>query len=278
MTEARTLFVAFDGRQVAVSSDTPEVLAAFERSFRRMLRPEAGRLVARLKVGRVPEGYVLRCDQDWVKSESLDGVLFYLSHEVVLRLIGARPDFLWLHAGAAAFRDRAVLVCGLSGRGKSTIVAALCDLGWHFLSDDVTPLDPLSGQIIPFPQTPMYRPHPGEEIPSDRLHELSKVEAAINPEGWCREAVPVAALIFPTYDPRQTAALTGCSPAVAAGELLQNCLNFAAHRETAFHQLCHLVKALPTLRLAFSSGAEAARLLAQTLISNSEERPLKSTG
>jgi hypothetical protein len=266
MTDARTRYVAFDGCQVAVCSEIPEILAALERSFRGMLEPEAGDVVGRLCAGCAPRGYFLRWDQDHVKTASLDHLLFYLNYEVVLRLIGARPDLVWLHAGAAALQGRAVLVSGVSGRGKSTIITSLCALGWHFLSDDVAPLDPNFQTVFPFPQTPMYRPHAGKLLPPSRLQEVRKVEAAINPAGVCRTAVPVAALILPSYAAGQPAALSACSSSSAALELLQNCLNFPVHGARAFHSLCDLVKAVPTLRLSFSSGTDAAQLLAQVFL------------
>jgi hypothetical protein len=266
MTEVGTRCVAFDGRQVVVASDMPEVLAALETSFRRMLQLQTTPTAVRLEVRRTPHGYILQSGVNWVKSASLDHILSHLNSEVVLRLIGVRPDLIWLHAGAAACGDWAVLVCALSGRGKSTIIASLCDIGWQFLSDDVIPLEPNSRTVFPFPQTPMYRPHPGEEVPPERLHQLRKVEAAIKGDAVCRQAMPVAAVVLPHYDPREPNALTGCSPAAAAVELLRNCLNLTVHRETAFHQLCDVAKALPALRLSFSSGTEGAQLVSQACI------------
>lgn len=43
-----------------------------------------------------------------------------------------------LHAGAVAVNGRAMLFCGDSGEGKSTLVAALSMLGYPALSDDVS--------------------------------------------------------------------------------------------------------------------------------------------
>lgn len=262
MTDAQTHFVAFDGQQVAVQSGVPEVAAGLERHFRWLLQREPENPVAQLEAGYEDEKYFVRDAHFWVKSESLQDIMEYLTYEVVLRHVKTRPDLLWLHAGAVACGGRAVLIAGFSGRGKSTLAACLCARGWHFLSDDTIPLAPRSGMVFPFPQTPMFRQNQGAELPPERLRELKKTEWDLPPERVVRKALPVAALILPHYNPRQPAGLTPCSPAAAALELLQNCLNFTVHRETAFHQLCELVKPLPTFRLSFSRGDEAAQLFA----------------
>ena len=51
---------------------------------------------------------------------SLADTVERLRHEVVLRLIQARSDLMWLHAGAAAYRCSSVMILGSWGRGKST--------------------------------------------------------------------------------------------------------------------------------------------------------------
>lgn len=55
----------------------------------------------------------------------------------VLYLRGLTP----LHAGAFVYKNQAVAICGDSGRGKSTLVAAVNSLGCDSLSDDITAID-----------------------------------------------------------------------------------------------------------------------------------------
>jgi hypothetical protein len=263
MINPETCYVEFDGHEVAVSSDVPEVSAALKKSFSWMLRPKAAGSPDRLEVGRTSDGYLFQSDWSRMTSTLLDEVLGHLDQEVVLRLMLARPELVWLHAGAAARNGLAVLVCGPSGRGKSTVITALCNLGWQFLSDDITPFDPASQKAIPFPLTPMYRPYPGAHVPPDCLHQLPKVKAPVDVRALCRDAVPVGGLIFPNYDARQLNELTTCPPSSAALSLLQNWLNFVVHRETAFDWLAQLTRTLPAFQLSFASGPQAAQLIAQ---------------
>jgi hypothetical protein len=266
VTDLQTRYIGFDGSQIAVTSNVPEVWVALEKSFRRMLQPVERTLVDRLEVTHTPEGYIFRSSRSWIKTRSLDEILMNLDNEVILQFIFGKPSFLWLHAGAAAFAGRAALVCGASGHGKSTTIAALCRLGWHFLADDITPLDPHADRVFPFPLTPMYRPHPGGEVPPNGLRDLPKVEAAIDQEALCQEAVSVGMLIFPSYGHRQVNELTPYPASSAALDLLQNCVNVAIRREAAFKRLTKLAQALPAFRLTYSCGAAAADLLAHATI------------
>lgn len=256
------LYIAFGGHQVAVHSNVREVLAGVERSFREMLQLEPKSIVEELEVSwKNGEYHLLRNSKASAKNGTLANVLYCLRYEVAMRLIQACPDLMWLHAGAAAYRDSAVLIPGLSGRGKSTLVTSLCAQGWTYLSDDIVPLDPNSGKVIPFPRLPMVRENLGQQLPLDRVQELRKTEIDLKPEAMCREAMPIRALVFPTYSPHSPTKILPYSPAIAALELLENCLNFVHHKQAAVRYVCELVKHLPTFQMSYSSGNLAAELI-----------------
>lgn len=259
----QTLYIAFGSHQVAVHSYVPEVLAGTERNFRHMIELEPKKVIGQLEVCcKNGEYYIVRDSEVSVPNRNLTAVLLRLKYEVVMALIQARPDLLWFHAGAAAYRGSAVVFSAPGGRGKSTLVTSLCKRGWTYLSDDVIPLDLNSGKVIPFPQTPRVRKNIGQELPVDRVNELNKIEVNLKPETVCREAMPIGALIFPTYSFYSPTELLPCSPGTAALELLQTCVNFANHRQVAVREVCELVKFLPTFRLTFNSGSLAAGIVA----------------
>ena len=70
-------------------------------------------------------------------------------------------------------------------------------------------------------------------------------------------------MVFPVYRRGCHTELLPCSPATAALELLQNCLNFPSHREAAVRYICDLVRKVPAFRLSYSDGSLAAELIAQ---------------
>jgi energy-coupling factor transporter ATP-binding protein EcfA2 len=67
----------------------------------------------------------------------LDDVLVYVTGTMMAAIAYQRGAML-LHASAVVRNGRALLVCGRSGLGKSTLAAALCRAGCAFLSDDVS--------------------------------------------------------------------------------------------------------------------------------------------
>ena len=63
-----------------------------------------------------------------------------------------------LHASAIQTANGAALFVGPSGRGKSTLAAALAQRGYAMLSDDVAALDvDDAGQVVAFPSMPYMR-------------------------------------------------------------------------------------------------------------------------
>jgi hypothetical protein len=260
----QTLCVAFGGSKVAVHSDDPEVLEGLELIFAQMVELEPTGTVERLEVQWKDGKYtLLGSSEACIEYDSLADTVERLRYEVVLRLIEARSDLIWLHAGAAANRSSSVMILGPWGRGKSTLVTSLYASGWTYLSDDVVPWDPNSGRAFPFPLTPMVREDPGEELPSERLSDLRKTVVPLLPERVCRDPLPIGAVVFPVYRCGCRTELLPCSPATAALELLQNCLNFPNHREAAVRYICDLLRKVPAFRLPYSDGTVAAELIAQ---------------
>ena len=260
----RTLHVGFGGSKVAVYSDAPEVLAGLKSIFREMLESEPTRTVERLEVQWRDGKYnVSGITEACIEYASLADTVERLRYEVLLRLIQGRSDLIWLHAGAAAYRCSSVMILGSWGRGKSTLVTSLYANGWTYLSDDVVPLDPNSGRAFPFPLTPMVHEDPGQELPLERLSELRKSVVLLLPERVCRDPVPISTMVFPVYRRGCHTELLPCSPATAALEVLQNCLNFPNHREAAVRYVCDLVRKVPAFRLSYSDGRLAAELIAQ---------------
>lgn len=73
---------------------------------------------------------------------SLDVVLERLRGDAEVWTAIASPHALFVHAGAVAVDGRALLLPGVSGAGKTTLVGALLRAGASYLSDDYAVLDP----------------------------------------------------------------------------------------------------------------------------------------
>lgn len=81
-------------------------------------------------------------------SDAFD-VTFTLLNDIA---INDSPGHLVLHAGAVERDDSIVVVAGPSGRGKSTLTAALVQRGFAYLTDEVVAVDPETLGVLPYPK------------------------------------------------------------------------------------------------------------------------------
>ncbi len=111
-------------------------------------------------------------------------------------------DYLFLHAGVAAFRNRAIVIPGSSFSGKTTLTKALVELGATYYSDEYAVIDG-EGLIHPYAKTI------DERLTSpNHKQRLSHGEAIPGSEAGTK-AIPAAMILFTQYipdaawDPRQ---------------------------------------------------------------------------
>jgi len=77
----------------------------------------------------------------------------YAYHLTTEEIFGRFLDFLMIHAGVVVRGDRALILVGPSGMGKTTLVLDLLQHGFAFLSDDVCPMHISTGRVHPFPRS-----------------------------------------------------------------------------------------------------------------------------
>lgn len=141
---------------------------------------------------------------DYVPGNSWTGRLPQSFYSTVAALTVAWRGSLAIHASAVAVDDKATLICGQAGAGKSTLTAGLVSLGARFLSDDLSVVDwcPTRRQFVAIPGRPSIRLHPatagwlcGATIAPKRSDESGK--SLVTPTASaCTTAVPVANLIW----------------------------------------------------------------------------------
>jgi hypothetical protein len=80
-------------------------------------------------------------------------------HVSSMALAAAPSDLLLVHAGVAATpAGDAVLLTGESGSGKTTIVAALVQDGYGYLSDEAAVIEPDALLVMPWPRPLDFKP------------------------------------------------------------------------------------------------------------------------
>ncbi|MCE9601451.1 MAG: hypothetical protein K8S21_04445 [Gemmatimonadetes bacterium] len=256
-----------------IRSDHDEITRSLGSTFRHMLGVQGAESVLEIDIRQEGARFICR-DSSGQGVERADerAALRWARQRVLEAMIAARPDLLWLHGAAAGWQGGAVLVAGQRGRGKSTIVTALCDRGASFLSDDILPVDPERLEVIPFPRVPEVRPDPGEEKPASWLLEVAKKEIAVDDriEG---STLPLRAILLPAAHRGTGLTFERCAPSEALVEIAAGTWNFADHGVRAARALSRLVSAVPVMRIGFRDPAEAAEAIVQWLVRPAESAP-----
>lgn len=236
-------------------------------AFKALLVEEPQDIIAELAIVKDEAGFRVEGGRMFEEGQDTPrGVLQHLKFEVIHRFVDQHPELIWLHAGAAALEDKAVMLCGAWGSGKSTMVGNLCKSGWSYLSDDIVPIHMESGRLISFPLTPMMRSHNQSDarvrLSPMEISNLDKQVVELQEDDFAQESCELAAIVFPQYDPEaRDISLKPIAPATATMELLRNCLDLKFHKEEAVQYLGGLVEKLPVYLLRYNKGEKAASML-----------------
>jgi hypothetical protein len=83
---------------------------------------------------------------------TVDAALGGLEYEISRRIVDAAERLVPLHGALVRGRERALLISGVSGAGKTTLALALAARGYEVLGDDVAMLDPRDGTVRALPR------------------------------------------------------------------------------------------------------------------------------
>ena len=170
--------------------------------------------------------------------------------------------------------DRALLLSGPPGSGKSTLCAALVARGWRLLSDELALVDPATLEIWPLArpiclkeelialirdQTPdaVF----GPPIPGTAKGTVAHMRPPVESVRRSGELARAAWVLLPRYDPSADTGLEPVSPARGLIHLADNAFNYQVLGESAFDALARLVGGCRIARLPNSSLDAALDLI-----------------
>jgi len=118
-----------------------------------------------------------------------------------------RRGLYLIHAFAAAYQGRAVLLVGGIGAGKTTTGLSLLNAGWHLLSND-SPIISQTGELLHYPGVLAAYPDSFAHFPAtaefaqqqpqqEGRQKLTIPAEQIWPQVWCEQA-QIGAILFPT--------------------------------------------------------------------------------
>ncbi len=170
-----------------------------------------------------------------------------------------------IHAGAAVHGERALLVVGRSGQGKTTLTLGLLQRGLYLLSDELAVIDPDRPWIMPYRRSLHIRPGTIDLIPE--LQFLRKLpqrqlgggnEWPLAPQdlervlpGCLASAAPLGYVILLEGTPNveREPALTPIPEALAALELLRSTWGASVNFEASLSRVGQLLDGVACVRL-----------------------------
>jgi len=183
-----------------------------------------------------------------------------------LRVGQTAPGRLFVHAGAVAWRDRAIVIPGRSGAGKTTLVAALIAAGATYFSDEYAVLDK-DGLLHPYARPLSIRQGENRRLRQCAVNDLGG-HAASTP-------LPVGFVIQTAYRPGANWEPTILSTGEGAHAMFANTL--AARDRPAFAYSILSRAASGALSLAGDRGEAEATAKAILSYSDSFNSAVRGT-
>lgn len=176
---------------------------------------------------------------------TLDVALGMLQTYVEQVIANNALDWIFVHAGAVSWGDRALLMPGESFSGKTTLVAAMVEAGATYYSDEYAVLD-REGRVHAYPRHLSLRTTDG--VLGGHLHvrDLGGVEA--------KESAEVRIVVFTHYRPGAAWRPTPIPPAQGVVALLPSTL---ASRERPLESMQILGRAISGARVVEGERGEA---------------------
>jgi hypothetical protein len=184
--------------------------------------------------------------------------LIQLSELVASRLAGDVMDGVAFHAGAVARQGRAILLPGLSGAGKSSLVAWLVDRGFDYCTDELTVLTTQGGLSF-LSRALMLKDNADAALAA--LPNLRDMQSAgiggylaLRPAGTTHNtSTECGLIIFPAFRPGAELAIEPVTPARACTELMASNVNAANLADGGLSALTALARRVPAVKLVYGA-------------------------
>jgi hypothetical protein len=215
--------------------------------------------------------YELLRDDETVGRVSSIGLLMDLLLRETTNEVVSTTRYVAIHAAAAAYEGRAVIMPGPPGHGKTTTVASLVRGGWDFLTDEVTLISKEDGLVHPFPRPLSISPGSirllqglkGQipPVPASYRHYDHHVAPEDLRPGCLSGPVPTAFIVFPAYERGAATTLAPISRAEALLELLKGTFNLDLLGRKGVGMLAGVVERAPCYRLSIGAIEPAVRAI-----------------
>jgi hypothetical protein len=211
----KTFFLSFPRLEISLKVPD-EIISDIKAAFLHSIRPGIS-LIPRHEyvIQSTPTGF------SFLKNGQLAGqfgssleTLCNLEEEIEVTLTQAIGNWVTFHAGAVEIDGFACLIAGDPDTGKTTTTFNLIEMGQIFLCEEISPVDPETLLIHPYPQVLTM---------SRELKLFDSDMARYRPFKAGKKPVPLKVILLPVYNPSCTPGIEELSPGEVYTELLGYC-------------------------------------------------------
>lgn len=273
----KTFFLSFPRLNISFTAPD-EIIADIQSAFFHSIRPETN-LSPHHKyvIESTPSGFGLLKDgqQDQLFASCLD-LICHLEENIENTLIRSIGDWVGFHAGAVLIGDTACVIAGNPDTGKTTTTFNLVEMGQTFLCEEVTPVDPETLLVYPYPQVMTLEGAYAEKhlslypVANGELKILDSQMARYCPYAVGSDPVPLKTILIPVYDTSQTPGIELLSPGEVFTELLGYCFPPNTDDEHLFDSVITICEKAEIFRLRTNSIQTMRELLKELIGPNPE--------
>ena len=220
-----------------------------------------------ITASRTPRALVIvRDGQGPLIAEDPSELLFLLEKDLTVELQKRRADLFFLHSAAVEWQGKACLLVAESGTGKSTTTWALLHRGFRYLSDELSPVDVNSMEVLPYAHALCLkqRPPTNYPLPSDALDLGLTLHVPVSalPSAVVMGPTPVATVVFLSRGAAGAApVLRAVGRSEAAARLYATALNALAHPDHGLDAAVKIASHVPCFVLVSGElGATCTKL------------------
>jgi hypothetical protein len=196
--------------------------------------------------------------------------LFLFEKDLTIELQKLRRDLYFVHAAALALSNRALLLVGPSGKGKSTTAWALLHHGFRYLSDELGPLNLDHLEVQPYPHALCLKKEPPwpYALPGETLRTASTlhIPTVRLPNAAISKPLPLTALFFLEYRPGlNSPGVRQLSKGEAAARFFTHALNPLAHAQDGLAGAAAVAQNVPSFCLDSGDLSLTCGLIKKTL-------------
>ncbi len=267
--------VHFGGNHLRFSSDHPAIFKTLVTHFAHCAG-ETGREIAHYHIATISETrFSASVDGGVLHPElSFEQALWSLMQDGITHLNGDCTNGAVFHAAALENAGDGIILCGQSGRGKSSLAAWLTASGFRYLTDEVIVYSAETQQISGLARSLVLKRGSAfiwqrwlPNTDTDGFLRFSDDSTWIDPcllnaDGICAQAAP-RLLVFPHYVPDASFCVTKLTTADALFRLLQTLVNARNLPDAGMQAAADLARRVTVYSLDYSDIESATAWIKQ---------------